>query len=97
MVHAKGRVASRLAQWIIRTVERVIRRRCRSAPVVPVDWVESVNDNAVYLNKTQDEFSGGNEPKAWLVKFRNISKWTEQVQPVVCSVKSFPSQLVFQT
>lgn len=26
---------------------------------IPVDWVESVDDKAVYLNKTQSEFMAG--------------------------------------
>jgi len=41
------------------------------APVVPVDWVESVNDNA-YLNKTQDEFMAGAMNQKPGSKFRNI-------------------------
>jgi hypothetical protein len=44
--------------------EKYIKLNKRDSPDgqhrwVPLDWVESVNDNAVYLNKTQDEFMAG--------------------------------------
>lgn len=70
MVHAKGEGSMQGAPGVhVGTVEHMdgekyIKLTKSNSPDgqhhwIPVDWVESVDGKAVYLNKTQDEFMTG--------------------------------------
>lgn len=64
MVHAKGSGSIQVGIVDHMDGEKYIKLNKRDSPDgqhrwVPVDWVESVDDNVVYLNKTQDEFMAG--------------------------------------
>ncbi|MBV8884740.1 MAG: DUF2171 domain-containing protein [Chroococcidiopsidaceae cyanobacterium CP_BM_RX_35] len=70
MIHAKGEGSMQGASGVnIGTVdhmdgEKYIKLTKGDAPDgqhhwIPVEWVESVDEQAVYLNKTPDEFRAG--------------------------------------